>query len=77
MHLPFTTDAFDVVAVESLHHVFTAGDRRKALQELCRVLKPGGRLIVLAFRHKAKYQRILEKLNMCDFSCSKGTHRMF
>ena len=44
-HLPFATAAFDgLYATESLEH---AVDIEAAVAELCRVLQPGGRLIII------------------------------
>jgi ubiquinone/menaquinone biosynthesis C-methylase UbiE len=43
--LPFPAEAFDFVyATESLEH---AVEIEKAVSELCRVLKPGGRLVII------------------------------
>jgi malonyl-CoA O-methyltransferase len=45
LKLPFTNEAFDFIyATESLEH---AVDIPAAVAEMCRVLKPGGRLIVI------------------------------
>ncbi len=43
--LPFSAESFDCVyATESLEH---AVEIEKAVSELCRVLKPGGRLVII------------------------------
>jgi demethylmenaquinone methyltransferase/2-methoxy-6-polyprenyl-1,4-benzoquinol methylase len=42
--LPFQNDAFDcIIMVDALHHV---ADQQKTVDELWRILKPGGRLII-------------------------------
>lgn len=42
--LPFATFSFDrIIMVDTLHHVC---DQRKTAQELWRVLKPGGRIVI-------------------------------
>jgi demethylmenaquinone methyltransferase/2-methoxy-6-polyprenyl-1,4-benzoquinol methylase len=42
--LPFKNDTFDfIIMVDALHHV---ADQPKTTEELCRILKPGGRLII-------------------------------
>ena len=53
--LPFDNNFFDCVcSMGVLHHV---PDTSKAVAEIFRVLKPGGRLIVMFYyRHSAKYQ---------------------
>jgi ubiquinone/menaquinone biosynthesis C-methylase UbiE len=43
-HLPFLNDTFDcIIMVDALHHV---ADQQKTTDELWRILKPGGRLII-------------------------------
>jgi demethylmenaquinone methyltransferase/2-methoxy-6-polyprenyl-1,4-benzoquinol methylase len=50
--LPFATDSFDIVTVAFGLRNMTHKDA--ALKEMCRVLKPGGRLLVLEFSKVAK-----------------------
>lgn len=50
--LPYRDAAFDrVFSCFMLHHLETADEKRRALREVRRVLKPGGRLQVLDFVH--------------------------
>lgn len=42
--LPFDEDSFDVVSASYLLHVLRPPDRRAAIAEIARVLRPGGRL---------------------------------
>jgi len=51
-HLPFPTGTFDIVTVAFGLRNMTHKDA--ALKEMCRVLKPGGRLLVLEFSKVAK-----------------------
>jgi len=45
--LPFADGEFDaVLCTDALHHIKQAG---QAIAEMCRVLKPGGRLVILEF----------------------------
>ena len=44
-HLPFTNDSFDAAyATESLEH---AVDIEQAVAEICRVVKPGGKIVII------------------------------
>jgi demethylmenaquinone methyltransferase / 2-methoxy-6-polyprenyl-1,4-benzoquinol methylase len=56
-HLPFASQRFDLVSVAFGLRNMTHKDR--ALAEMCRVLKPGGKLLVLEF---SKVAKPLEKL---------------
>ncbi len=52
-HLPFSGESFDwAVAVAAYHHLEKAGDRQQALQELKRVLKPGGQAFITVWNHR-------------------------
>lgn len=51
-HLPFADDAFDLVTLSFGLRNMT--NKEKALQDICRVLKPGGRLLVLEFSKVAE-----------------------
>ncbi|HEX5372007.1 MAG TPA: bifunctional demethylmenaquinone methyltransferase/2-methoxy-6-polyprenyl-1,4-benzoquinol methylase UbiE [Aquabacterium sp.] len=51
-HLPFPEGSFDIVTVAFGLRNMTHKDQ--ALKEMCRVLKPGGRLLVLEFSKVAK-----------------------
>jgi demethylmenaquinone methyltransferase/2-methoxy-6-polyprenyl-1,4-benzoquinol methylase len=51
-HLPFPDNSFDIVSVAFGLRNMTHKDQ--ALKEMCRVLKPGGRLLVLEFSKVAK-----------------------
>jgi demethylmenaquinone methyltransferase/2-methoxy-6-polyprenyl-1,4-benzoquinol methylase len=54
-HLPFATGAFDLVSVAFGLRNMT--DKDGALVEMCRVLRPGGRLLVLEFSRPAETLR--------------------
>ena len=51
-HLPFRSDSFDLASVAFGLRNMTHKD--KALAEMCRVLRPGGRLLVLEFSRVAE-----------------------
>lgn len=54
-HLPFRDQSFDLASVAFGLRNMTHKDR--ALAEMCRVLRPGGRLLVLEFSHVAEALR--------------------
>jgi ubiquinone/menaquinone biosynthesis C-methylase UbiE/uncharacterized protein YbaR (Trm112 family) len=56
--MPVRDRAFDVVlSCQVLSHLPTASLRSEFLSELCRTLKPGGRLIVTAMHYSFRYRR--------------------
>lgn len=52
-HLAFADQTFDVVFSSLMMHHLPAPLKRQGLAEIARVLKPGGRLIIADFTHKA------------------------
>ena len=61
--LPFNDNQFDAVfASLSLHNVKPKQARRQALTEALRVLKPGGRLVIIDIEHSGEYRRALATL---------------
>jgi ubiquinone/menaquinone biosynthesis C-methylase UbiE len=58
--LPFADASFDVVVSNAaLHNIYNAEERRAAVREIVRVLKPGGWVLIADIRHTAEYARIL------------------
>src|SRR5262249_42629289 len=61
-NLPFADAHFDVVMSNAaLHNIYDAAQRQKAVREIIRVLKPGGRCIISDIRHLAEYADILRQ----------------
>ena len=59
--LPFDDGSFDVVVSSlAIHNVPGAKERARALREAARVLKKGGKLMILDVRHTRAYARELE-----------------
>ncbi len=67
--LPFADASFDVVLSSlAIHNVPDAAGRAKAVAEIARVVKPGGRVLVADIRYAADYAGSLEQ---AGFSVSR------
>ena len=65
--LPFADASFDVVVSSlAIHNLPTTVDRELAVREIARVLKPGGRVALLDFRHTGSYARTLRTQGLPD-----------
>lgn len=55
--LPYPDDSFDVVtSALAVHNISSAEGREKALHEAIRVLRPGGRMVIVDFRNIDDYR---------------------
>lgn len=69
--LPFERGQFDVVVSSwALHNIYEQAGRRKALEEIVRVLKPGGQLLLVDIRHAGEYADVLRTQGMQDVELS-------
>jgi arsenite methyltransferase len=69
--LPFQGDSFDVVLSSlALHTLESQLDRAAALREMCRVLKPGGRLAIFDILHTNEYAKVVQEIGLADVSVS-------
>lgn len=60
--LPFEDASIDVVVSSlAIHNVATAADRALAVEEIVRVLRPGGRVGILDIAHVGDYASVLRK----------------
>jgi len=58
-HLPFVDSSFDVVTSRAaIHNLYEKQDRARAVSEIARVLKPGGRAVINDIRHFDEYARV-------------------
>ncbi len=65
--LPFEASTFDVILSSwALHNLYSASERAKALHEIARVLKPGGRIALIDIRHTAEYARFFRESGFED-----------
>lgn len=63
--LPFPPASFDVVLSSlAIHNIPRADGRRQAVDEAARVLRSGGRLLLVDIQHATAYQQRLESLGM-------------
>jgi arsenite methyltransferase len=76
--LPFDQHTFDVVVSSmALHNVPEAGGRAAAVGEMVRVLKPGGRVAILDFRHTRQYAAALAAGGLGDVHRSRRRFGMY
>jgi SAM-dependent methyltransferase len=69
--LPFADASFDVVLSSlAIHNIDARPARRAAVGELCRVLRPGGRLAVMDIYYTAEYERWLGEAGLVDVARS-------
>ena len=61
--LPYPGDSFDVVTTNIMYHHLDVAEKRRAIAEIARVLKPGGRYVSAEFGPRARnaLQRHLAK----------------
>lgn len=65
--MPFEDASFDVVLSSLVvHNIRGVTSRRKAIEEVARVLKPGGQLAIADFRFTSDYARRLHELGLLD-----------
>lgn len=65
--LPFADASFDVVvSALVLHNLRHRADRERALREIVRVLRPGGRVALVDLRFTGEYARVLRECGLSD-----------
>ena len=63
--IPFGQRTFDmIVSSWALHNIIDAAGRECALREMVRVLRPGGRLVIVDIQRTAEYERVLRTLGL-------------
>lgn len=66
-NLPFADATFDtVVSALVLHNLRHRADRERALREIVRVLRPGGRVALIDLRFTGEYACVLRDCGLCD-----------
>ena len=65
--LPFADGAFDVIVTkDALHNIYNAAERRTAVREIVRILRPGGQLFMGDVRHTGQYMQVLRECGLED-----------
>lgn len=58
--IPFPDGSFDtVLSMNAIHNVYSRPGRAAAIAEICRVLKPGGAVLIVDIRHIREYAAAL------------------
>lgn len=59
--MPFDDASFDVIVSNlCLHNIYDKATRRKALEEIVRVLKPGGAALISDYKHTGEYAEVFK-----------------
>jgi len=75
--IPFADAHFDVVVSSfCIHNIYESMGRAKAIQEIARVLKPGGRVAIIDIRHVNEYAEVLKERGLVDVQVG-GPNFMF
>ena len=76
-NMPFPDGSFDVVLSSwALHNIYNDAERAKALREIVRVLKPGGRVAIVDVWHAREYARFFEENGFTEVKL-KGPNFLF
>jgi len=76
--LPFPDASVDaVVANLAIHNISSREGRRQAISEIVRVLKPGGQIALMDFKHVGQYAEDLKGYGMGDARASRPTFWIF
>ncbi len=74
-HLPFENNSFDVVlSSKALHNIINPEERKKAVREIARVVKPGGWLGII---DSFQYAKILQDIGWVSAQASARRFQMF
>ena len=69
--MPFADSTFDVVMANlSIHNIYNREERRGAIGEIVRVLKPNGKVALMDFEHVKEYAEDLQAAGMQDVEVS-------
>lgn len=70
--MPFNSNHFDAAfGILSIHNLKRKIERKTALLEIIRVIKPGGKLIIIDFKYHKEYRKHLRQLGATGISISR------
>jgi SAM-dependent methyltransferase len=76
--MPFSKNHFDIVISGSaIHHIDSAEGRNKAILEIVRVLKPGGRAALMDSQYSHEYKKYLSEAGMKNVQVTGLSFQMF
>lgn len=76
--LPFADASFDLVTASlAIHNIADRARREAALREVARVLRPGGRAVIVDIAHTDEYSAVFDSLRMSDVTRSKMTFSIY
>ena len=59
LHLPYRSSVFDsVISIAVIHHLSTVERRVQAIQELCRITRPGGSILVYVWAFEQERKKV-------------------
>jgi ubiquinone/menaquinone biosynthesis C-methylase UbiE len=69
LNLPFRDESLDaVLSVAVIHHVATAERRVRALRELARVVRVGGRVMISVWAMEQRHRKVRHHLQLRDIT---------
>lgn len=66
--LPFRDGIFDaVISIGVIHHFSTQSRRLQAVKEMCRLLRPGGQIMIYVWAFEQKHRKVSIWLDLKEF----------
>lgn len=66
LHLPYRSAVFDsVISIAVIHHLSTVERRVQAIQELCRITRPAGNMLVYVWAFEQNRRKVSNILYVC------------
>ena len=76
LNIPFENDSFDTtICIAVIHHLSTVEMRKKAVEELIRITKKGGRILILVWafeQEESSKRKFKEQTNLIDWKDKQG-----